>query len=261
MVNNDNQKSFNNVFNWKNNNIEDIEMPLTEHLDELKQRSLFSMGFFTIICISCFSVVKPLIKILQAPAMGVKFLQFAPGEYFFVSIKIILYLSLVISSPFILYQLFLFILPGMTNTEKKTILPITISSLILFITGISFGYCILVPAALKFFIEYGTDIVEPLWSFEQYFEFILVILVSTGFVFQIPIIQYLLGFFGLFTGKQMLGLWKYVIVLSTIVSAILTPSTDPITQSLLSFAFISLYLAGASLVIFIENNKTLIKNE
>jgi len=59
----------------------------------------------------------------------------------------------------------------------------------------------------------------------------------------------------------MLGLWKYVIVLSTIVSAILTPSTDPITQSLLSFAFISLYLAGASLVIFIENNKTLIKNE
>ena len=112
-----------------------------------------------------------------------------------------------------------------------------------------------------YFIEYGTDIVEPLWSFEQYFEFILVILVSTGFVFQIPIIQYLLGFFGLFTGKQMLGLWKYVIVLSTIVSAILTPSTDPITQSLLSFAFISLYLAGASLVIFIENNKTLIKNE
>jgi sec-independent protein translocase protein TatC len=253
---NENYKlTFNELINWKNKNIEDIEMPLTEHLDELRQRTLFSIIFFIIVSISCFSVLTPIIRLLQAPALGVKFLQFAPGEYFFVTIKVILYLSLLISSPFIIYQLLLFILPGMTQNERKIIIPITVSSSTLFVLGISFGYLILVPAALRFFIEYGSDVIEPLWSFEQYFEFIIVLLFSTGFVFQIPIIQYILGFFGIVSGKQMLALWRYVVLFSTIASAILTPSTDPITQTLLTLAFLALYLGGSGIVLLLEKKR------
>lgn len=253
---NENYKlTFNELINWKNTNIEDIEMPLTEHLDELRQRTIFSVSFFIIVCIGCFSILKPIVQLLQAPALGVKFLQFAPGEYFFVTIKVIIYLSLLISSPFIIYQLMLFILPGMTQNERKIIIPITVSSSTLFILGISFGYFILVPAALRFFIEYGSDVIEPLWSFEQYFEFVIVLLFSTGFVFQIPIVQYILGFFGIVSGKQMLSLWRYVVLFSTIASAILTPSTDPITQTLLTIAFLALYLSGSSIVLLLEKKR------
>ena len=149
----------------------------------------------------------------------------------------------------------LFILPGMTQNERKIIIPITVSSSTLFILGISFGYFILVPAALRFFIEYGSDVIEPLWSFEQYFEFVIVLLFSTGFVFQIPIIQYILGFFGIVSGKQMLSLWRYVVLFSTIASAILTPSTDPITQTLLTVAFLALYLSGSSIVLLLEKKR------
>ncbi len=83
-----------------------------------------------------------------------------------------------------------------------------------------------------------------MWSFEQYFDFILILLISTGLAFQIPIVQIIIGLLGIASSKHMVIYWKYVLLLSTIISAILTPSTDPITQVLLSLAILSLYLGG-----------------
>lgn len=222
----------------------DFRMSVFEHIEELRYRAIKATIFFGIASLISFSYVKEISFLLQQPAAGVKFLQLAPGEYFFSSIKISSYTGLIISSPFIIYQIVLFILPGLTKDETKFFLPILVSSIFLFFSGICFAFRILIPAALHFFINYGSDIVEPIWSFEQYFSFILILLISTGFAFQIPIIQIIMGLSGIISSKAMIEYWKYVLLLSTIISAILTPSTDPITQILLSLAILSLYLAG-----------------
>jgi sec-independent protein translocase protein TatC len=222
----------------------EIKMSILEHIEELRSRTFKATIFFIISTFISFSYIKELSYLLQQPAIGIKFLQLAPGEYFFSSIKISSYTGLIISSPFIIYQIVLFILPGLTRTEAKFFLPILITSICLFFTGIYFSFKILIPAALNFFIEYGSEIVEPLWSFEQYFDFILLLLFSTGLAFQIPIIQIVLGLMNIISSNQMLKSWRYILLFATILSAILTPSTDPITQLLLSCAILFLYFAG-----------------
>ena len=233
----------------------DAEMSLSDHLEELRQRAFWSLTTLTIFVVICIASVKSIVKLLQEPALGIKFLQFAPGEYFFASIKVAAYSGLLISSPFVIYQIILFILPGMTRNERKTILPIILGAITLFLTGLVFGYFILVPAALNFFINYGSEVVEPFWSFEQYFEFILVLLFSTGLAFQLPIIQIMLGIFRVVSGETMLSIWRYVILGSTIIGAILTPSVDPLTQILMSSIVILLYLFGAGIVLIIEKSR------
>ena len=108
---------------------------------------------------------------------------------------------------------------------------------------------------MKFFIAYGSDIVEPFWSFNQYFDFIAVLIFTTGLAFQIPVLQVILGVLGIISGEKMLEAWKYVIVISTILSAVITPSTDPVTQILMSLALLALYVSGSFLVILIEKNR------
>jgi sec-independent protein translocase protein TatC len=131
----------------------------------------------------------------------------------------------------------------------------TLGSGLLFCIGLIFSYFFLVPAALKFFIAYGSDIVEPFWSFNQYFDFIAVLIFTTGLAFQIPVLQVILGVLGIISGEKMLEAWKYVIVISTILSAVITPSTDPVTQILMSLALLALYVSGSFLVILIEKNR------
>ena len=228
------------------------EMALSEHIEEFSQRLIFCLFLFIFSALICFADVKEIVKIFQAPAVGIKFLQFAPGEYFFASLKIAAFCGVLLSSPLIIYQIFLYIVPGMTKKEQEIILPITLGSGILFFVGLIFSYFFLVPAALKFFIAYGSEVVEPFWSFDQYFNFLSVLIFTTGLSFQVPIIQVILGLFNIISGKKMLSVWKYVIVISTILAAIITPSTDPITQILMSIALLGLYLGGAGLVIILK---------
>ena len=137
------------------------EMALSEHVEEFSQRLIFCILLFFATTILCFRDIKQIVKIFQAPAIGIKFLQFAPGEYFFASLKIATFCGTLVASPLIIYQILLYILPGMTKRERELILPITLSSGLLFGVGLIFSYFFLVPAALNFFIGYSSDIVEP----------------------------------------------------------------------------------------------------
>ena len=183
----------------------DDEMALSEHIEEFSQRLLFSLLFLLFVIIICFSDVNEIVKILQVPALGVKFLQFAPGEYFFASIKIAAFSGILISIPVILFQLFLYLIPGLTKTERNFVLPISLGSGILFFIGLLFSYFFLVPTAIKFFITYGSNVVEPFWSFDQYFDFIAVLIFTTGLAFQVPAIQIILGLSGIVSGEKMLS--------------------------------------------------------
>jgi sec-independent protein translocase protein TatC len=228
------------------------EMALSEHIEEFSQRIVFCILNLILSTLLCFSNVKDIVKVFQAPAIGVKFLQFAPGEYFFASFKIALFSGILISSPIILYQVLLYLIPGLTKNERNIILPVSVGSGVLFFCGLLFSYFFLVPAALNFFISYGSEVVEPFWSFDQYFDFIAVLMFATGLSFQVPAIQVVLGLLGIVSGKTMLSYWKYVIVSCTIIAAIITPSTDPITQLLMSTALLTLYLGGSGFVILLK---------
>ncbi|XAR72296.1 hypothetical protein NMG60_11018886 [Bertholletia excelsa] len=203
---------------------DDKEMSIFDHLEELRQRIFVSV------------------------LAGVRFLQLGPGEFFFTTLKVSGYCGLLLGSPVILYEIIAFVLPGLTRAERRFLGPIVLGSSILFYAGIIFSYSILTPAALNFFVNYAEGAVESLWSIDQYFEFVLVLMFSTGLSFQVPVIQLLLGQVGLVTGDQMLSIWRYVVVGAVIAAAVLTPSTDPLTQVLLAGPLLGLYLGGAWVV-------------
>ena len=227
---------------------DDLEMPLLDHLQELRMRLFYSLIAIVLGIIGCFVFVKPIVQLLEIPARGAKFLQLAPGEYFFVSIKVAGYSGLLVASPLILYQIIQFVLPGLTRRERRLIGPIVLGSTLLFFVGIAFAYIALIPAALNFFINYGSGVVDQMWSIDRYFEFVLLLLFCTGVAFQIPVIQALLGLLGIVSSARMLSGWRYVILGAAVLGAILTPSTDPLTQSLLASAVVGLYFGGIGLV-------------
>lgn len=226
----------------------EVEMSLFDHLEELRLRIFYALIAVVISMSGCFLAVKPIVQLLEVPAQGVKFLQLAPGEYFFVSIKVAGYSGLLLASPFVLYQITQFVLPGLTRRERRLIAPVVLGSTFLFAGGLVFAYLLLIPAALNFFINYGADVVEQIWSIDRYFEFVLLLLFSTGLAFQIPIIQVLLSLLGIISSQQMLSGWRFVILAAVILGAVLTPSTDPLTQSLLAGAVLGLYFSGVGLV-------------
>jgi sec-independent protein translocase protein TatC len=198
--------------------------------------------------VGCFIFVKPLVQVLEVPAQGVKFLQLAPGEFFFVSLKVAGYSGILVASPVILLQIILFVLPGLTRRERRLIVPVVLGSSVLFFAGLFFAYIALIPAALNFFVSYGAEVVEQAWSIERYFEFVLLLLFSTGIAFQIPVIQLILSFLGIISSQTMLSGWRFVVLGAVILGAILTPSTDPLTQSLLAGAVLGLYFGGIGVV-------------
>lgn len=228
--------------------VDDVEMSLFDHLEELRQRIFYSLVAVVVAAIGSFVWVNEIVNLLEVPAQGAKFLQLTPGEYFFVSIKVAGYSGILLASPVILYNIIQFVLPGLTRREKRLILPIIIGSSVLFFVGLGFAYIALIPAALNFFINYGEDVVEQLWSIERYFEFVLLLLFSTGIAFQIPVVQFLLGLLGIVSSETMAKGWRYVLLGAAVLGAVLTPSTDPITQSLLAGAVLFLYLGGIGLV-------------
>ncbi|MEO0825818.1 MAG: twin-arginine translocase subunit TatC [Cyanobacteria bacterium J06639_16] len=227
---------------------DDVEMSLFDHLEELRMRIFYALIAIVVGVVACFTQVNRIVSVLEIPAQGAKFLQLSPGEYFFVSIKVAAYSGILLVSPLILYQIIQFVLPGLTRRERRFLGPIVLGSSVLFFAGLAFSYFALIPAALNFFISYGQDVVEQLWSIDRYFEFVLLLMFSTGLAFQIPVIQLLLGLLGIVNSKRMLQGWRYVLLGAAVLGAVLTPSTDPITQSLLAGAVLFLYFGGIFMV-------------
>lgn len=230
------------------------ELFTNEHIEEIRQRFIQSIFIVILFIIISFLKMKDIVKILESPVGTVHFFQNSPGEYFLSTLKISIYTGLIFSIPILLTQIIFFLLPGLRNQEKIFVVGLILGSFFLFLFGLIFSYFILIPAALKFFVNYSIDVIEPLWSFDQYFNFMLILFLSTGFIFQIPIFQIILSFSRIISGTQMLRFWKYILLISTIFGAILTPSADPLTQILLSSAVFFLYITGSFIVILLQIN-------
>eukprot|EP00238_Polyblepharides_amylifera_P014095 CAMPEP_0196579432 /NCGR_PEP_ID=MMETSP1081-20130531/21994_1 /TAXON_ID=36882 /ORGANISM="Pyramimonas amylifera, Strain CCMP720" /LENGTH=368 /DNA_ID=CAMNT_0041899025 /DNA_START=123 /DNA_END=1229 /DNA_ORIENTATION=+ len=236
---------------------DDVEMSIWDHFEELRERAVLGAIVASVAVLTCFVFSKDLVVLLEAPVVknGVRFLQLSPGEYFFTTLKVAGYTGLLVAAPCVLYEVAAFVIPGLTKSERQFLGPIILGSSVLFYTGIFFSYEILTPAALNFFVTYAEGAVESLWSIDQYFEFVLVLMLSTGLSFQVPVIQLLLGSTGIVSSQQMLDVWRYVVVGAVVAAAVLTPSTDPFTQMLLAGPLIGLYMGGALAVKAVEGNR------
>ena len=236
---------------------DEVYMPLADHLEELRERLFLSVIAVLASAGGCFVLAKDIVLLLERPvfAQGVRFLQLSPGEFFFTTLKVAGYSGLLMAFPIVAYEVAAYVAPGLTVKEKQFVGPLVAGSSVLFYLGIVFSYVVLAPAALTFFVTYAFGAVESLWSIDQYFDFVLVLLFSTGLAFQVPVLQVLLGRFNVVNSKQMLSAWRYVTVGATIAAAVLTPSTDPFTQSLLAVPLIGLYMAGTALVYLIEKSR------
>ena len=230
---------------------DEVDMSLVDHLEELRRRVLRSLLAVVVAAAACLLAVKPLVRLLEMPAEGIRFLQLAPGEFLFVSLKVAGYAGLTLALPYVLYEGLAFVLPGLTRRERNLVAPAVAGSAVLFAAGLAFAWWALVPAALRFLVSYGADVVEPSWSIERYLDFVL-LMVATALAFQLPVLQLLLGALGLVKAQPMLAGWRWVVLASALAGAVLTPSTDPVTMLLLSGAITALYLIGVGLVAFTE---------
>ncbi len=230
----------------------EVEMSLVDHLEELRRRVLRSLLAVVVAAAGCLVVVKPLVRLLEMPADGIRFLQLAPGEFLFVSLKVAGYSGLTLALPWVLYEILAFVLPGLSRRERRLVAPAVAGSALLFAAGLAFAWWALVPAALRFLVSYGADVVEPSWSIERYLDFVLLLMVATALAFQLPVLQLILGALKLIRARTMLSSWRWVVLISAISGAVLTPSTDPVTMLLLSAAISGLFLIGVALVAVVE---------
>eukprot|EP00913_Durusdinium_trenchii_P025102 g23562.t1 len=206
---------------------------------ELRDGVLRALAFTVVAVGVCLYYYKELTTALESPAQSgdsmVKFVQLAPGEFFFVSVKVAFSVGLLIAFPYALFEAALYFTPALTRSERNVVGPTVLASALLFYSGALFSYSVLSPAALGFFLGYSQDPPMPTNSTDVKF--------SNGGARRSRVA---LGLLGVIDSQKLFAIWRYVVVGSAIVGAILTPSTDPVTQLLLSGALCALYFAGGA---------------
>ena len=222
---------------WRDNI--DRDMSLTEHLTELR-RCLFKAGAALVAGTAVsFYYLEQIIAALTAPVGQLYYLR--PAEAFMVYLKIALIAGLILASPMVLYQLYSFIRPALTLREKHYALCTIPIIIVLFLGGMVFSYYLVFPRAVEFFLGFGAERVSPLISMESYLDFLLMLVVPFGFVFNIPVVLLLLAYLKLLPVNALGRYHKHVILAAFILAAFITPTPDIITQSLLALPMVVLY--------------------
>lgn len=224
------------------------KQPFLAHLEELRKRliaSAISMGIGFAICYY-FSenLLQFLIEPLKAAMSEGDHLVFTSlPEMFFVYLKVAFVGGILLAAPFLFYEAWMFVAPGLYKHEKKMVVPFVISSTILFTGGALFGYFIAFPFGFKFFMGFSSEYVKALPSVQLYLGFSLKLLLAFGIIFELPVVIYFLTKLGLVSAKMLKKNRKYAILIAFIVGAILTPP-DVVSQLLMAGPLIVLYEIG-----------------
>ena len=168
------------------------------------------------------------------------------GGAFFVALKVSFFAALLGALPFILYQLWLFVAPGLYSNEKKMVLPFVIGGSIMFLVGVLFAYYIVTPFGFQFLITFGSFLYTPLINIEDYVGFFTKIMMGFGIAFELPVFAYFLALLGLVTDQTLKDFFKYAVIIIFVLAALLTPP-DVLTQLLMALPLILLY--GLSILI------------
>jgi sec-independent protein translocase protein TatC len=221
-------------------------MSLMEHLDELRRRIIHSAAYL----IAGFAVGWifriQLLHFLQAPLLKIgKSLVFThPMDALNLYLYVALLAGAIIASPFILYQVWLFIAPGLYHKEKRFVIPFMAATVSLFLLGAAFGYYYVLPGAIKILvIQFGHDF-TPMITIEDYSSFFLSIILGLGISFEMPILIFFLALFGIVSPRFLWKNIRYAILAVFIVAAVICPSPDPWTMCIYAIPMLALYVVG-----------------
>lgn len=221
-------------------------MSLMEHLDELRKRIVHS-GAYLIVGFAVAWIFRiRLLHFLQAPLLKVgKSLVFThPMDALNLYLYVALLAGAIIASPFILFQVWLFIAPGLYQKEKRFVWPFMTATVTLFLLGAGFGYYYVLPGAIQILvIQFGHDF-TPMITIEDYSSFFLSIILGLGISFELPILIFFLALFGIVSPRFLWKNIRYAILAVFIVAAVICPSPDPWTMCIYAIPMLALYVVG-----------------
>jgi len=219
-------------------------MGLFEHLTEMRQRLFRAVIAWIGATVVASIFTDQLVVWLVKPLQGGSLIVLSPTEAPIIYFKVALAAGFGASLPYILYQLYGFVAPGLFKNERQIVLMSIPSVVVFFILGALFTLQILMPISLPVLMGFLGEVVEPTYSLESYLGFVTTMVVWMGIIFQTPLLVYLIARLGLLTQKQLAGGRRIVWFLSVIFAAVVTPTTDPVTLMLVTGPFIGLYELG-----------------
>lgn len=228
---------------------DDGSMSILAHLEELRWRLIRSI-IAVIVCSGiCYYFIEDIMAFISQPVGKLYYLQ--PSEAFFTYLKVSICCGFILALPMVFYQLWCFVLPALTIKERYIAAVIVPSSVILFLSGLAFSFFLVMPAALKFFGGFGSESLLPMFSVARYFDFLFSFILPFGFVFELPLVVVIAAKLGLLSSKFLGEKQRYVIFFSFVIGAIITPTPDIFTQSMIALPMIVLYELSYLIVRFI----------
>ncbi len=227
----------------KNYQTPEEELPVTEHIEELRQRLFKSFIAIGIGFLIAWPFKKKILLFLERPLpenLQGKLIFLSPPEAFFTALKISFFAGILISLPFVLYQVWKFIEPGLYEHEKRFILPFMFFSLLFFFLGASFAYFVILPFGLRFLLGFMGNLLIPQITVGNYVSFVIQMILAFGFVFLLPVVVWLLSKLGIINYRLLERNRKYAILVIFIVAALLTPP-DAFSQIMMAIPLLVLY--------------------
>jgi len=230
---------------------DDTRAPILEHIRELRDRLIrATIALVVGMGIGIF-FAKPFLQILIAPLQGSTELQLLkPTENILIYFKAALILGAIIATPVIIYQLVAFIVPGLTKDERRYLFMLMPLAAILFATGVAFSSLVVLPFTLNYLQTFLADLFKAQYSVGYYMSFVANFVLWVGIAFETPLVIALLARLGVLSPEQLRGTWRYAIVIIAVISAVITPTPDPFTMSVVMFPLLGLYLLGVILAKF-----------
>jgi sec-independent protein translocase protein TatC len=235
---------------------EGASLTILEHLQELRRRVMICAAGVVIGLIAGAFLATPVLRWMKTPAEsrveGFELVFTDPLEYWSTFFRVMLLIAITIAMPIIVWQILAFVGPGLTRNEKKWAYPIVLGASFMFVAGCAFAFYIELPPALNFLLD-GGDVARALISVRKYVDFVTRLMLVTGLVFETPFLVMGLAKIGLVTSRKLLSWWRFAIVGAFVISAIVTPSIDPITQTLVALPMVVLYFVGIAMAKMVEN--------
>lgn len=224
-------------------------MPLVDHLAELRRRIAISLLAVALGSVAGFAFGSQIIAVLKAPYGDAPLLLLAPGEGFFITLKIAIATGIVLGMPVILFELWRFVSPGLTSEERRIARPWVPMALVFFVVGVTIAYFVL-PFAVSFLGSFGTgDLpLENAWTADGYFGFVATMFIGFGLVMEYPIVLVLLSKVGIVTSERLRTSRRYVVIIFAVVAAVATPGGDIISPFALGVTMYALYELSIILV-------------
>ena len=214
-------------------------MSVVDHLSELRTRLVIAIVAIIIGTLGAYYYVEDILQILVAPAGKLYYTK--PTEAFFTYMKISLVAGCIVSSPVWFYQIWAFIVPALSKGEKRVTFMVVPTAVVLFVVGVLFSYYLVLPMAIQFFIGFGTDELQPLFSIGQYIDFVIAFILPFGITFELPLILIALGILGILSSDRLREYRKMFILLAFIIGAAISPTPDMLSQTMIAGPMILLY--------------------